>query len=141
MKRPIFQTSLAVLLAVAFMLPAWSADAATDAAQVKQQASELQALQKSAAQAAGWKALKLRSAAHQLTVTVTGSTLATPAEREAHAAKIVAAVEAGIENKPAFAQITVIHVDYVKPAYQGKSAVQGFDYYQTPAGAFVPHKT
>lgn len=83
----------------------------------------------------------MRSAAHQITVTVSGSPLTHSAEREAQASKIVAAVETGIEKKPAFAQISVIHMNYVKLVGQGKSAAQGFDYYQTPAGAFVPHKT
>ena len=38
-------------------------------------------------------------------------------------------------------KISVIHVDYVKRAGQGFTPVQGFDFYQTPTGAFVPHKT
>lgn len=141
MNNPILRTALAALLAAALSLPAWSADPATDAARVKQQAGEIPALQKAAAQAAGWKAVTVSSAAHQLTVTVTGSTLASPVEREAQASKIVAVIEAGIEKKPAFAQISVIHVDYVKPAGRSKSAAQGFDYYQTPAGAFVQHRS
>jgi len=123
------------------MLPAWSADPVTDAARVKQQASELPALQQSAAKAAGWKTVTVSSAAHLLTVTVSDSPLANPAEREAQAGRMVAAIEAGIEKKPAFAQINAIHVNYVKGAGKGSSPVQGFDYFKTPAGAFVPHRT
>ncbi|QDL37937.1 hypothetical protein [Rhodoferax sediminis] len=141
MKNPITPTVLAALLAMSFIMPAWCADAATDAAQVTQQASEMPALERAAAQAAGWKSVTVHSAAHQLTITVTDSPQASPAEREAQASKMVAAIEARIEKKPAFAQISVIHVDYVKRAGQTTSPVQGFDFYQTPAGAFVPHKS
>ena len=141
MRNPIIATVLASLLAVSFSLPAWSADPATDATQVKKQASEIPTLEKAAAQAAGLQSVNVRSAAHQLTVTVTDSPLNSPVEREAQALKMVAAIKAGIENKPAFAQISVIHVDYVKRTVTGSSAVQNFDFYQTPAGAFALHKT
>lgn len=128
-------TLLAALLAAALLQPVWAADPTTDAARVKQQARDIPALQKAAVQAAGWAALTVRSAAHQLTVTVTGSTLGSLSEREAQASKIVAAIESGMEKKPAFAQVSVIHVNYVKPASRG------LDFYQTPAGAFVQHKS
>ncbi len=52
-----------------------------------------------------------------------------------------AATEAGIDKKPAFARINVIQVNYVKRSGQHASAVQGLDYNQTPAGAFVQHKS
>lgn len=141
MRSPIASAFLAAVLAASSTLPAWSADATTDKAQVKQQASQLPALAKAAARAAGVKEVAVRSAAHQLTVTVTDSPLAGALEREAQASRIAAAIEAGIEKKPAFTQINVIHVDYVKRAGQGSSPVQGFDFFQTPTGAFVLHKT
>jgi hypothetical protein len=141
MRNPIIATVLASLLAVSFTPLAWSADPATDAALVKKQAGEIPTLEKAAAQAAGFQSVKVRSAAHQMTVTVTGSPLNSAVEREAQASKMVASIEAGIENKPAFAQISVIHVNYVKSTGKGSSAVQGFDFYQTPAGAFTLHKT
>ena len=141
MRIPIIATFLASLLAVSFSLPAWSADPATDAARVKKQASEIPTLEKAAAQAAGVQSVKVRSAAHQLTVTVTDSPLNSSDEREAQASRMVAAIEAGIKSKPAFTQISVIHVNYLKRAGKGTSVVQGFDFYQTPAGAFALHKT
>lgn len=141
MKNPIIPIVLVSLLTGCFSLHAWSADPATDAARVNQQVSEIPALERAAVKAAGWNSVTVRSAAHQLTVTVTNSPLTSPAEREAQASKIVTALESGIEKKPAFAQISVIHVDYVKRAGLGLTSVQGFDFYQTPAGAFVPHKT
>ncbi|MEI8327117.1 MAG: hypothetical protein WCH44_17500, partial [Betaproteobacteria bacterium] len=96
MKCPIASAVLASVLTAWFTLPAWSADAATDKAQVTQQASQLPALVKAAAQAAGVKAVAVSSAAHPLTVTVTDSPLAGALEREAQASKIAAAIEAGI---------------------------------------------
>jgi hypothetical protein len=141
MKIPVASALLASVMAACFILPAWSAEVATDKAQVKQQAGQLPALAKAAAKAAGLKAVTVRSAAHQLTVTVTDSPLAGALEREAQASRIAAAIEAGIEKKPAFTQISVIHVDYVKRAGQGSSPVHGFDFFQTPTGAFVLHKT
>ena len=140
MKNPLVPAVLASLVLASFILPAWSADPITDAARVKQQASELPALQQAVAQAAGWKSVPVRSAAHLLTVTVSDSALAHAAEREAQAGRMVAAIETGIEKKPAFAQISAIHVNYEKGAGQGASPVQGFDYFKTPAGAFAPHR-
>lgn len=141
MKSPIASAFLASVMAACFILPAWSADVTTDKAQVKQQAGQLPALAKAAAQAAGVKAVTVRSAAHQLTVTVTDSPLAAQIDRQDQASKIAAAIETRIEKNPAFTQIRVIHVDYVKRAGKGLSAVQGFDFFQTAAGAFVLHKT
>jgi hypothetical protein len=141
MTNPIIATVFASLLTVSFTPPAWSADPASDAALVKKQASEIPTLQRAAAQAAGLQSVNVRSAAHQMTVTVTDSPLNSPVEREAQASKMVASIEAGIENKPAFAQISIIHVNYVKRTGKGSSAVQAFDFYQTPAGAFALHKT
>ena len=141
MKSPISFAIFASVMAACFILPAWSADLATDKAQVKQQAGQLPALAKAAAQAAGVKSVTVRSAAHQLTVTVTDSPLAAQIDRQDQASKIAAAIETRIEKNPAFTQIRVIHVDYVKRTGQGSSPVQGFDFFQTAAGAFVLHKT
>lgn len=137
MKNPIIPTVIASLLATSFVLPAWSADAASDVARVTQQVSEMPNLERTAAQAAGWKSVNFRSAAHRLTVTVTDSPLTSSVEREVQASKMVAALEAGMAKEPAFTQISVIHVDCVKRAGQTISPVQGFDFNQTPAGAFV----
>ena len=136
MKNPIIPTVFAALLATSIVFPTWSADATTDAARVKQQATEMPALERAAAKAAGWKSVTVRPAA-----TVTDSPLASSVEREAQASRMVAAIEAGMAKKPAFAQISVIHVDYVARAGQTNSPVQGFDFYQTPAGAFVRHQS
>jgi hypothetical protein len=141
MKNSLIRTALATLLATACIVPAWAADAATDAAQVSQQASAMAPLQKAVADAAGWKAVTLKSVAHIITVTVTNSPLTQRADREAQAAKMVAAIEAGIQGKPAFSQVNTIHVNYVKGKGKHVSTVQGLDFIQTPAGAFAPHKT
>ncbi|CAN5648266.1 hypothetical protein BH11PSE7_BH11PSE7_37870 [soil metagenome] len=141
MKNSLTRVALAALLAMAGTVPAWSAGPAADAAQVQQQAGSLASLQTAVATAAGFKGVSLKSVAHRITVTVTNSPLANPADREAQATKMVAALETGIQNNPAFSQINAIHVNYVKRTATRTSTVQGLDYFQTPAGAFVTHKS
>jgi hypothetical protein len=125
--------------------PAWSADTASDAAQVKLQASSMSEIKALAGAAAGYKAkdVEISATAHQLTLTIINSKLnaTTVSEREAEATRMVSAIARAIADKPEFSQLPVIHVDYVKRQGSALKAVQRIDFFQSPAGAFVLHKT
>jgi hypothetical protein len=62
-------------------------------------------------------------------------------DREAEATTMVASFAQSIGDKAEFAQVEVIHVDYVKRPGNGKKSIQRLDFYKSPAGAFVAHKT
>ena len=91
-----------------------SADTASDAAQVKLQASSIAEIKALAEAAGGYKAkdVEFRSTAHQITITIIDGKLNTgaPAEREAEATRIVSAIARATTDKPAFAKLPVIHV-------------------------------
>jgi hypothetical protein len=59
----------------------------------------------------------------------------------AEATKMVSAIARAIADKPGFSQLPVIHVDYVKRQGSALKAVQGIDFFQSPAGVFLLHKT
>ena len=124
---------------------ALGADTAADAAQVKLQASSAADLRNSAAGAVGHKPsnIEVKSTAHQITITVVNSKLnsGVAADRTGAVSKIVSAIERAIAGKTEFGQVMVTHVDYVKRLESRTSLVQGFDFYKTPAGSFVLHKT
>ncbi len=122
-----------------------AADTVTDAAQVKLQAASMAQI-KTLLQAAGAynpNDIELSSAAHQMTITIIDSGLNNrgSAEREAEATKMVSGVAIVIADKPEFSKLPVIHVDYVKRQGSKLTAVQRIDFFQSPAGVFVLHKT
>jgi hypothetical protein len=126
-------------------VPVWSADVASDAALLQRQTSFLSSLQTAVASAAAGdsKNVDVKSTAHQLIVTLLDSTLndGAMANREAQAANIVASLATAIANKPDFAQVVIIHVDYVKRTGNAAKIVQAIDFYKSPAGAFYAHKS
>ena len=136
------------LLTLAVMISsasAWSADAASDAAQVTLQAASLKEIKALAETTGGYKAkdVELSSTAHQMTLTIINSKLNTAAlsKREAEAGRMVSAIARAIADKPAFSELPVIHVDYVERQGGTLKAVQRIDFFQSPAGGFVLHKT
>ncbi len=139
---------LAVALGLAgltFAPVVWAATAQSDAAQVKLLASHLPDVKTQAEKAGGYTAkdLQLKTTAHQITITIIGSVLnkGGDAARLAQASKTVSAVVAAIVDKPEFSQIPVIHLDYVTATGNKGRAVQKIDFFQTPTGLFVLHKT
>lgn len=123
----------------------WSADTASDTAQVKLQASSLAEIEALTEATGSYKPkdVELNSTAHQMTVTIINSKLntATVTDREAEANKMVSAIARAIADKPAFSQLPVIHVVYVKRQGRKIVPVQSIDFFKTPAGIFVLHKT
>lgn len=139
-------TSALVIFAATFGGPSvWSADTASDAAQVKLQAASTAEI-KALAEATGSykpKDVELSSTAHQMTITIINGRLNTSsiAMREAEANRMVAVIARLIANKTEFSQLPVIHVDYVKRQGKKTETVQRIDFFQSPAGVFVLHKT
>ena len=143
MKKIVISSCAAVLMCIA--LPATSADTASDAAQVKLQATSIPNLLTVSAAAAGYKAkdLEIKTTAHQITLTVVNSQLNTKltADREAEATKMVTAIENAMIDKPEFSKISVIQVDYIERKGKNSKAIQRIDFLQTPARTFILHKT
>lgn len=123
----------------------WSATTAQDAAQVKLQTSSMAEIKALAAATAGYSArdVEISATSHQMTLTVINSKLnaAAVSQREAEATRMVSAIARAIADKPEFSHLPVIHVDYVKRQGSTLKAVQGIDFFQSPAGVFVLHKT
>ena len=126
-------------------VPVWSADVAPDTALLQRQTPFLTSLQTAAASAAAGdsKNVDVKSTVHQLIVTLLDSTLndGAMANRGAEAANIVASLATAIANKSDFAQVVIIHVDYVKRTGNAAKIVQAIDFYKSPAGAFYLHKS
>lgn len=143
-KKSVISTLLAV--AVTLCSPAaWSSDAATDAETVKLQASSTAELKALVVASSGYKPADVVfiATAHQITITIINSKLTkgSAAEREDEATHIMSSIARAIKEKPAFAQLPVIHVDYVTQLRSKRKTVQRIDFFLTPAGAFVLHKT
>jgi hypothetical protein len=145
MKKNFKIIALMAFAAAACSLPVWSADAASDAAQVKMQASSTAEIKALAAATGGYKSadVEFNATAHQITITVVNSKLnkSSTAEREAEATRMVTAITGAITEKPAFSQLAVIHLDYVERTRNKLKPVQRIDFFQSPAGVFVLHKT
>jgi hypothetical protein len=134
-----------VSMAISIVTPAWCADNASDAAQVKRQSVVIPKLKQAAAKAAGYesKSIEVKTTAHQVTIAVINSKLngGVAADREAQASTIASAIEKEIAGKAEFGQVVVIHVDYVKRPGKSATAIQGFDFFKSPTGSFVLHRT
>lgn len=143
-KKSLISTLLTI--AVTLCSPSvWSSDAATDAETVKLQTSSTAELKALVVTSSGYKPADVAfiSTAHQITITIINSKLAkgSAAEREDEATHIVSSIARAIQEKPAFAQLPVIHVDYVTQLRSKRKTIQRIDFFLTPAGAFVLHKT
>jgi hypothetical protein len=143
MKKFIITSCVAALMCAA--LPVLSADTASDATQVKLQAKSIPKLLSVSATAAGYKTkdLEIKTTAHQVTLTVINSQLNTKLalDRESEATKMVTAIENAMIDKPEFANVAAIHVDYIERQGKKSQAIQGIDFLQTPARTFILHKT
>jgi hypothetical protein len=124
---------------------AWSADTALETEQVKQQTMAMPGIQRDVAKATGNEVsmLDIKSTPHKITITVINSKLNTAqnADREAEATTMVSTLARAISGKAPFAQVVVIHVDYVKRTGSEDKAIQQIDFNKSPAGIFVGHKS
>jgi hypothetical protein len=124
---------------------AWSADTALEIEQVKQQSMAIPVIQREVAIASGYdaKMIDITSTPHKVTITVINSKLndAQNAFREAEASTMASTLASSIAGKAPFAQVIVIHVDYVKRTGNHDQAIQQLDFNKSPAGVFVAHKS
>ena len=139
--RHCFRTSLIALAAWTAMTSTLAADAATDQAQMHEQAASLPTVQRAAEAALGVAPprVEVHSRAHQLTVSVVD--VANASSRSHDAQTVVGAVERAIDGRRGFDQVMLIHVDFVTRAGKGARIVKGFDFNRSPSGSFVPHTT
>lgn len=140
---------VASLLASLSMLaspgPVWSADTALEIATVKQQQLAIPGIQQKIASATGNDAetIDISTTPHMVTITVINSKLndAQNAEREADALTMASTFARAVSGKAPFAQVIVIHVDYVSRVGKQEKAIQRLDFNKSPAGIFVPHSS
>ena len=133
------------LMAIGGAVPAGAADEQSDAAKVQRQVASSSNRRSTAAAAGGYavKDVQVKSAAHQITVTVTDGNPAASAvpARDTSASRIASAIADTIVDKPEFSQVMVIHVNYVIRRGGNAKAVQNIDFFKSPAGTFVVHQT
>ncbi len=139
-------TSLWVTVAMlASSAPAWSADTALEIEQVKQQTIAVPSIQREVAKATGndAKMIDIATTPHKVTITVINSKLndAKDTDREAEASTIVSTFARAVSGKAPFAQVVVVHVNYVKRTGTQDKAIQQLDFNKSPAGIFVPHNS
>jgi hypothetical protein len=123
----------------------WSANTAAENEQVKQQTIAIPSLQQSVAKATGYdaKSIDITSSPHQVTITVVNSKLndGVDTERKAEAATMVSTLARAVAGKAPFAQVMVIHVDYVKRTGSSDKSIDRLDFNKSPAGIFVAHSS
>jgi hypothetical protein len=145
MKNTLMVASMVGVLVLVNASSTWSADTVPDVEVIKRQSLVIPGLQRAASTAAGYtgKEVEVLSTAHQVSIVVSNSKLNddSAANREAEASKMVSAVENQMARLPEFAQVAVVHVDYLKRSGSNSRPVQAFDFYKSPAGAFVIHRT
>lgn len=145
MKISQLATALVTIVVITMPLSGWSADGASDPALVQAQTAVIPKLQESAAQAGGYTAANVRVSTdpHQITISVLDKKAKheTAAVRERRAEQMVARVEEEITSQKAFSEVMAIHVNYVEK--RGKSApiIQSIDFFKSPTGGFVAHKS
>jgi hypothetical protein len=145
MKSKLLSTLLLLSLVTQITMGnAWGANDALDAKTVKQQSISIPIAQDAVSRAVGYGPanIKIESTAHLVTITAIDITLNSDAskDRESEAAKMAAALENVISGKTEFTNVMIIHVDYVKPSNH-KKTIKSYEFYKTPAGAFVIHKS
>ncbi|AXS79845.1 hypothetical protein [Dechloromonas sp. HYN0024] len=137
-----FWVSIATLASSA---QAWSADTPLETEQIKQQTMAIPGIQRDVAKATGndAKMIDITTTPHKLTITVINSKLndAQKADRESEASTMASAVARAVSGKAPFAQVIVIHVDYVKRVGNKDEAIQRLDFNKSPAGIFVAHQS
>lgn len=133
-------TSLAM---IASSGQAWSANTTAETEQIKQQMLAIPSLQQEVAKAAGYdpKSIDITSSPHQVTITVINSKLndGVDTNRKAEAGTMVSTLARAVAGKAPFAQVMVIHVEYVKRAGNSDKAIDRLDFNKSPAGIFVAH--
>jgi hypothetical protein len=136
---------LSTMVMLASSGQALSANSASETEQVKQQLIAIPGIQREVANATGnnAKMIDITSTPHQVTITVINSKLneALNVDRQAEASTMASTFARAVSGKAPFAQVMVIHVDYVKRTGDQDKAIQRFDFHKSPAGMFVFHSS
>jgi hypothetical protein len=145
MKNTLAVATLMTLITLSAPALVAAAEVASDTEQAKRQALVLPKLQQAASAAARYKntSIEVKSAPHQITVTVANSKLndAATTERKVEASALASAIEKSIAGRPEFAEVQIIHVDYVKKVGNSSTMIQSLDFNKTANGAFQVHLT
>jgi hypothetical protein len=145
MKKYLLTASLVAMTVAMPISAAWSAGIASDAALVKLQSPSIPTMRQSIASAAGCvlKSVELKHTAHQLTATVVNSNQndATSIGRAAEAISIAGEVERAMRGKAEFENVAAIHVHYISRLGKKVNTIQMFEFFRSPANAFVLHKS
>ncbi|MFZ6676176.1 hypothetical protein [Undibacterium sp. Xuan67W] len=80
---------------------------------------------------------------HQISVSLANGSMNenTPEERKLDATKVASLIENAIMNQEKYADVTIIHINYIKRVTNHNTLIQGYDFIQTPAGVFVLNKS
>jgi hypothetical protein len=145
MKRKLVAMSVMLALAsINDMGSALGAENISNAKVLTQQALSLPKAQAAVAKSAGYeiKNVKIENTAYRITITVADDTLNDDAskDREPEATQAADAFVTVMNGKAEFSQVVIIHVDYVR-SVGNKKAIEAYEFYKTPAGSFVIHKT
>ena len=134
----------AVLLASA---PAWSAEQEERAGVAEQMAvlimsPDLQGLIAAATEYPK-SSVEVSSANHQMTIGMVNGTLnsGSRGERNAEAGRITSLVAKTMAGRPEFADVLVIHVDFIQRLGDHSTVVQAIDFRKAPNGTFEFHVT
>jgi hypothetical protein len=115
MKNTLIVASLAAMFSAS---SAWPVDTRCDVKVVKRKSLVIPGLQRAASNAPGYrgKEVEVKSTTHQISIVVINSRHndESAANREAEAPGIVSAAENEMAQLPEFAQVAVIHIDYLK---------------------------
>ncbi len=87
--------------------------------------------------------VEVSSANHQITIGMVNGKLVSGSrgDRNAAASRIASLVANTMAGRPEFAEIFVIHVDFIKRAGDHSTVVQAIDFRQSPDGKFEFHVT
>lgn len=145
MKMTLLAGGLIASLMLGCVGASWANDVSSQPQLEKLQADAVPGLRRAVADAAEYKLTDIAAkvSAHLITITVVNSRLnaAGSLDRKNEASVISTAVARVIMNKPEFADIMMIHVDYVKRQGNHDEIIQGHDFNRNPAGGFSPHIT
>jgi hypothetical protein len=145
MKKMLVMGGLLASLILGCLAVSWGNDIDSNPELEKLQASAVPGIRRAAADAAGYKLTDIvaKNSAHLVTITIVNSKLnnAGTLERKNEASVISTAVAHAIAGKPEFADIMMIHVDYVKRKGNHDDVIEGLDFNKNPAGDFSPHIT
>lgn len=135
----------ATLIALLMPTAAYSANTAPATEQLNAQTQAVPDMEQAIAQSTGYstKMVDIATSPHKITLSVINSPLNTApkARQEAEASAMVSTLANAMSGKTSFAQVIMIHVNYVKRLGKKNKIIQQFDFAKSPAGIFVLHKS